>query len=145
MVILLILFSSVNAQILVKENAIPKVFKYKPIPIAYKEATNKALNDLINKNLIEPVTHSDWASPIVLVLKKNNEVRICADFRYVNSQINVEKFPLPAFELMLEIVGNNKIYNSLDLLIFKYLLLNQIYLLLQHLRDYLDINVYLLG
>ena len=48
-----------TAQILVKENAIPKVFKYRPIPIAYKEVTNKVLDDLVNKNFIEPVTHSD--------------------------------------------------------------------------------------
>ena len=42
-------------------------------------------------------------------------MRICVDFKYLNSQLNVEKYPLPRFEEILTIVGNNKIFCKLDL------------------------------
>ena len=105
--------SNFVAKLSIKEKEKPKIFKCKQVPLAYNVATNKAIDDLVEQGFIEPVQHNDWASPIVPILKKNKE--ICADFWYVNSQINVEKFPLPTYDEMINIVDNNTIFSSIDL------------------------------
>ena len=56
-------------------------FKCRQVPLAYGAATEKALDNLVEQSFIEPVQHSSWASPIVPVMKKNKDIRICADFR----------------------------------------------------------------
>ena len=72
--------SNFVAKLSIKEKTKPEIFKCRQVPLTYNVATNKAIDDLVEKGFIEPVQHSDWASPIVSVLKKNKEIRICADF-----------------------------------------------------------------
>ena len=61
----------VEARIYLKENSVPKFIKARQVPLAHKELVQDALDDLVNNKIIEPVAYSDWASPIVPVLKKN--------------------------------------------------------------------------
>jgi len=42
-----------------------------------KSKVEAELADLQSKGIISPIKHSDWAAPIVPVLKKNGKVRIC--------------------------------------------------------------------
>ena len=49
------------------------------IPHAYKEAVAKELKEMKESKIIEPST-SEWASPIVVVKKKDGNIRICVDF-----------------------------------------------------------------
>ena len=72
--------SNFVAKLSIKEKAKPKIFKCRQVPLTYNVATNKAIDDLVEKGFIVSVQHSDWASPIVSVLKKNKEIRICASF-----------------------------------------------------------------
>jgi len=41
---------------------------------------------------------SDYASPIVLVKKKDNTARICIDYRRLNEKIIKARYPLPVIE-----------------------------------------------
>ena len=66
---------------------------------------DKALDKLIKDNVLQSVQFSDFASPIVPVLKKDNTMRICVDFKYLNTQLNIEKYPLPRLDEILAIVG----------------------------------------
>ncbi|EYB94821.1 hypothetical protein Y032_0167g139 [Ancylostoma ceylanicum] len=57
------------------------VFKAcRPVPHAAVEAVEKELDRLLEMQVIEPVTHSEWAAPIVCVRKSNGKLRVCADF-----------------------------------------------------------------
>jgi len=48
----------------------------------------------VKKRVIEPITFSDWAAPIVLVLKKDGTVRICGDYKLtVNQAIKADSYP----------------------------------------------------
>ena len=49
--------------------------------------------------IIEPVQFSDWAAPIVPVLKSDGRVRICGDYKVtINRAAKLEKYPIPRIE-----------------------------------------------
>ncbi|OWZ14433.1 reverse transcriptase [Phytophthora megakarya] len=58
------------------------------------------------KKLLEPgfmeMSDSAWASPIVIVLKQNGvDIRMCIDYRLVNSFIELSNYPLPLIDDLL--------------------------------------------
>ncbi|OWZ11380.1 reverse transcriptase [Phytophthora megakarya] len=56
------------------------------------------LKKLLEATLIEH-SESPWASPIVIVLKKNGvDIRMCIDYRVVNSFIQLSNYPLPLID-----------------------------------------------
>ncbi|OWZ00113.1 reverse transcriptase [Phytophthora megakarya] len=59
------------------------------------------LKKLLETNLIEH-SESPWASPIVLVLKKNGiDIRTCIDYRVVNGFLKLSCYPLPLIDDLL--------------------------------------------
>ncbi|XP_062532994.1 uncharacterized protein K02A2.6-like [Bombyx mori] len=71
---------------------------------------------LVGLGVLRPVEHSDYASPIVPVLKRDGSVRICADYSVtINKQLVVEQYPLPTVnELFSKLYGGQK-FTKLDL------------------------------
>jgi hypothetical protein len=59
------------------------------------------LKKLLETGLIE-LSESEWASPIVIVLKKNGvDIRMCIDYRLVNQLIRLSRYPLPLIDDLL--------------------------------------------
>ena len=58
---------------------------------------------------------SPWASPVVLVEKKDGDVRFCVDYRKVNQVAKFDAYPMPRVEDVLEEVGPAKYITTLDL------------------------------
>ena len=50
-----------------------------------QEELHKQLEDLLQKGFICP-SHSDYASPCLFVKKKDGTMRLCCDYRALNSQ-----------------------------------------------------------
>ena len=69
------------------------------------------VKNLLEKNIIRP-SNSPYASPLVLVRKKNGEIRKCVDYRPLNKIYN---YPLPLSETCLEHFGNKNYFTLLDL------------------------------
>jgi hypothetical protein len=85
------------------------------VPFALREKVEKVLEDLEAANVIEKVTVSDWATPIVAV-EKGSGVRICADYSAtVNPQLKRATFPLPTLDLLLKEVKPNSKLAKIDL------------------------------
>ena len=77
----------------------PKFQKARTVPFYYKKMVEDALTELLSDGIIEPVTHSDWAAPIVPVLKESKDaIRVCADFKELNKQIECDRYPIPKIE-----------------------------------------------
>ena len=58
---------------------------------------------------------SPWASPIVLVRKKNGKVRPCIDYRRLNSVIENDAFPLPRIQDCLDAVYGSTLFTTVDM------------------------------
>lgn len=64
----------------INNDAKPKFMKARSVPIKLQDKVEKELKRLEAHGILEKVYDSKWASPIVCVLKKNDEIRICADY-----------------------------------------------------------------
>ena len=72
------------------------------------------LFDLLKYNLIQ-FSNSPWASPIVIVLKKNKkDIRLCIDYRAVNSHTKILQSPMPILDSFLANYAGMKWFLSLD-------------------------------
>ena len=93
-----------KAKIIIEDSAIPKFCKARSIPYAFKEMVEKELNRLVSEGTLEPVQFSEWAVPIVPVLKKDKQsIRICGDCRRtVNSVSKLDKYPIPRLKIYLQ-------------------------------------------
>ena len=88
--------------------ATPKFCKAHTLPYSKR----KAVNRLVKEGTLEPVEYSDWAVPIVAVLKGDGRIWICGDFRMiVNPNYKLNKYPIPHIEdLFATLQRGNKIY-----------------------------------
>jgi hypothetical protein len=70
-----------KAKIHVDPKATPLYHKARAVPLALKEKIETELERLLAQGIIEPVQFSEWAAPIVPVIKNNGSVRICGDYK----------------------------------------------------------------
>ena len=68
---------------------------------------------MLETGAIRP-SSSPWASPIVLVRKKDGSVRFCVDYRKLNDATKKDVHPLPRTSDMLESLAGAKIFTTLD-------------------------------
>ena len=62
------------------------------IPPARRQQTHQLLQEMLENNIIQP-SSSPWASPIVLVQKKDGSLRFCVDYRKLNSKRCISDSP----------------------------------------------------
>ena len=64
----------VEAKLHVDTDARPLFFKARSVPYALRQKVEHELERLQNQNVITPVPHSDWAAPIVPVVKSDGSM-----------------------------------------------------------------------
>ena len=65
-----------KAKLFVKSGSKPKFFKPRPVLHALKGAIGQELDRLENMGVIKKVCYSEWAAPIVPVIKPDNSIRV---------------------------------------------------------------------
>ena len=95
----------------------PKYCKARPVPYAMKVAVEAELERLCKEGIIEPVAFSDWAAPIVPILKPDRKsIRICGDFKLtINQASKLDHYPIPKVEDLLATLVGGKKFTKLDL------------------------------
>ena len=86
----------------------------KRLPLAKRQALKCELERLLKLGVIEP-SRSSWASPIVLVTKKDGSLRLCCDFRKVNSITLKDSYPIPRIDDSIDALRESRWFSSLDL------------------------------
>ena len=69
---------------------------------------------LLDVGFIYEVEHIEWVSPIVIVMKKNGNMRVCVDLKKFNATTIRDHYPLPFIEDVLERVVGHEAYIFLD-------------------------------
>lgn len=88
---------------------------YRPYRLSHSERKDvqNIINDLLENDVIQD-SNSPYASPILLVRKKNGEQRLCVDYRALNAKTIKDKFPLPRTDELLEKLKNCRFFTTLD-------------------------------
>jgi hypothetical protein len=68
---------------------------------------------MLDNNVIVP-SHSPWASPIVVVRKKDNSIRLCMDNRKLNQVTVKDSYPLPSIDDSLDALRGNSWFSTLE-------------------------------
>ena len=84
------------------------------IPHAYRAEVMQELKRMEEAGIIEE-SDSAWASPIVVVKKKDKKLRICVDYRKQNQFTETDAYPMPRIEELLDSVGQSKYITTIDL------------------------------
>ncbi|XP_028418795.1 uncharacterized protein K02A2.6-like [Dendronephthya gigantea] len=106
----------ITASLKVKDTCQPKFFKPRPVPFALKDKIADELFRLEKEGVLEKVDSSEWATPIVPVLKPDNTVRICGDYKVtINPILDVPEYPLPTAEEIFSKLNGGQKFSKLDL------------------------------
>jgi hypothetical protein len=83
------------------------------VPYAYREKVLQRIQEMREEGVLRP-SASPFAAPLVAVPKKDGRMRICADFRALNSVTIPDRYAMPRIDdIKMHVVG--KVFSTLDL------------------------------
>jgi hypothetical protein len=86
-------------------------YKYSP---QHKTEIERQVQELLQAGLISHST-SPFASPVLLVQKKDGSWRFCVDYRRLNAITIKNKFPMPLIEEILDELSGARYFTKLDM------------------------------
>ncbi len=105
------------ARLELKPNVVPKFLKPRPIPFALKSKVEAEIDRLVMEGILSPINNSEWGSPVVPVIKKSGELRLCADFRAssLNDALIINRHPIPRIEDLFNTLQKGSTFSKIDL------------------------------
>ena len=80
------------------------------------QGVENEINRLVANGTLSPVDYSDWATPIVPVVKRDGSIRIYGDFKVtVNPLLNIDVYPMPKTEDIFANLSGGKLFSTIDL------------------------------
>ncbi|GBN83301.1 Retrovirus-related Pol polyprotein from transposon 297, partial [Araneus ventricosus] len=93
----------------------PPIKQYpRRLPLAKKEEAERLVKEMVDNGIIEE-SSGPWASPIVLVKKKDGSTRFCVDYRKLNEITIKDSYPLPRIDDTLDALNGSQWFSTLDL------------------------------
>jgi len=84
------------------------------LPIHYKQEVGNLLEEMQQQGVIEP-SNSPWASPVVLVYKKDRSLRFCIEYRKLNKVSRKDSYTLPRVDDLLDSLSDAQWFSTLEL------------------------------
>ena len=84
------------------------------VPLALADEETLTIEQMERQGIVRK-SLSPWASPIVLVRKKNGKVRPCIDYRRLNSVTENDAFPIPRIQDCLDAVSGSTIFTTVHM------------------------------
>ena len=85
-----------------------------PVPYSMRESLKKDIADMIKMGVIRE-SDSAYASPVVVVKKKDNTNRVCVDYRKLNRLTVIDPEPMPTAEHLFQKLSGDKFFTKIDL------------------------------
>ena len=82
-------------------------------PERYRQVKEE-FESLIRQGILRP-SKSNWATALHCVPKKNGEIRACGDYRALNSQTHLDRYPIPNIQEFGSQLAGAKIFSRIDL------------------------------
>ena len=109
-------FNGPPVQIHVTSEAQPKFCKARPVPYALREKIDKAIEDNVAQGVWEPIQYSEWASPLVPILKSSGSIRLCGDYKVtVNKFCEGDSYPIPKIDDLYADLAGGTLFTKIDL------------------------------
>ena len=84
------------------------------VPLAKRDTVGQIIKEMSESGVIEP-SASPWSSPVVLVKKKDGQLRFCVDYRRLNDVTKKDSYPLPRIDDTLDSLTGTEWFSTLDL------------------------------
>ena len=78
------------------------------------EGVKKEINSLLELGIIEPST-SPWSSSVVPIVKPDQSIRLCVDYRKLNTVTTPDPYYIPTVDELISKVGEAAFLTKLDL------------------------------
>ena len=93
-----------------------KQIRYRPyrLSIYERQIVKDKISEMLQAGIIKE-SQSEYASPIVLVKKKNGDYRMCVDYRSLNRITTRDFYPLPRIDDQIDYLKGKKWFTTLDL------------------------------
>ena len=88
--------------------------KTRRIPQSMFNEVKEHLDQLLTAGIIQK-SKSPWSSNVVLCRKKNNQLRMCIDYRQLHMKTKKDAYALPRIEEILDSLAGNKYFSILDM------------------------------
>lgn len=97
-----------------KDDIIPFNLRPYRYSIVQKNVVDKLVTEMLDQGIIRH-SNSPFASPAVLVRKKDGSWRLCVDYRRLNKHTVKDRYPIPLIEDLMDELGTATLFSKLDL------------------------------
>jgi hypothetical protein len=105
-----------EARLVLKEGITPVFHKAYDPPQALRAILESEINKLVNTGILKPVTHSHWATPVLLVPKRDGSYRTVTNYKAtVNPAIKLDHYPIPRLEDIFTTLSDCQVFSVSDL------------------------------
>ncbi|XP_026396241.1 uncharacterized protein LOC113290867 [Papaver somniferum] len=105
---------SLDQTIPLQPNSTPVNQRPYKCPYVQKGVIEALIQEMLQQGIIQS-NHSPFASPILLVKKKENSWRFCVDYRRLNDITIKDKFPIPIIDELLDELRGSGVFTKIDL------------------------------
>ena len=83
-------------------------------PFSLRDKVKKKVEELVNKDIIEPTEGpTPWVSPVVVVPRQNDDIRLCVDMHRANEATNRGRYPIPTVDEVLQSLNQRIVFLAL--------------------------------